>query len=256
MRFWPSASTWPTTRRSDPSARKERSNTVHDMKVIIFCGIIYCIVKIIGKLNEREKQNRIVREQESIKAEQTRQREQIRAEMERARLETKERIEAEKRRIEWQKRQDAINARLEKEQERQAAQLERHEDLIMKLNFRLEKAEDEIYHFTSVLETLVSQRESMQTELDSIIAKTTAQDEKRKLDAKFMELSYASAEKYAEVAGNALNGQNQAKETEKMLKRKATLEGKLITLDNRIFTTEQRIKKAEYEKYEAERKLA
>ncbi len=233
------------------------------MKTILFFAAIFCVYKLISKLSAESKERqheaerqRLRDEQAAIRAEQERQKAQIRAEIERAKLETHERIEAEKRRIEWQKRQDAINARLEKEQERQAAQLERHEDQIMKLNFRLEKAEDEIYHFTSVLETLVSQRESTQAELDSIIAKTTAQDEKRKLDAKFMELSYASAEKYAEVAGNALNGQNQAKETEKMLKRKATLEGKLITLDNRIFTTEQRIKKAEYEKYEAQRKLA
>lgn len=225
------------------------------MKILLIIAALYCLYKIFSALSARRKEQEHKAEVQRIQDEQTRQREQIKAQIERAKLETKERIEAEKRRLEWQKRQDEINARLEKEQERQAKELERHEDLIMKLNFRLEKAEDEIYHFTSVLETLVSQRESVQTELDSIIAKTTAQDEKRKLDAKFMELSYASAEKYAEVAGNALNGQNQAKETEKMLKRKATLEGKLITLDNRIFTTEQRIKKAEYEKYEAERKL-
>ena len=114
------------------------------MKIIIFCAIIYCIVKIIGKLNEREKQNRIVREQEAIKSEQLRQKEQIRAEVERARLETKERIEAEKRRIEWQKRQDAINARLEKEQERQAKELERHEEMMMKMDHRLSADESEI----------------------------------------------------------------------------------------------------------------
>ena len=114
------------------------------MKALIFCAIIYCIVKIIGKLNEREKQNRIVREQEAIKAEQTRQREQIRAEMERARLETKERIEAEKRRIEWQKRQAAINARLEKEQERQAKELERHEEMLRKHEFQIRQARRDI----------------------------------------------------------------------------------------------------------------
>ena len=222
---------------------------------IIFVLLAKLITLLVYFYNRHEKaKGQAAREAEAARA---------RAEMQRQRMvyqaniRRQQAIEREQaRQAQEQARQAKEQAKIAKEQERQAAQLERHEDQIMKLNFRLEKAEDEIYHFTSVLETLVSQRESMQAELDSITAKTTAQDEKRKMDAKFMELSYASAEKYAEVAGNALNGQNQAKETEKMLKRKATLEGKLITLDNRIFTTEQRIKKAEYEKYETQRKLA
>ena len=233
------------------------------MTTILILDAIFCLYQIAKGISDRHK------EAERQEAENRRQADNQRMREEWRRTQAEAKVAIMKQEAEWKKaakereelfrEQERVRKeqdRQKKEQERQAAQLAKHEDQIMKMNFRLEKAEDEIYHFSSVLETLVSQRESMQAELDSIIAKTTAQDEKRKLDAKFMELSYASAEKYAEVAGNALNGQNQAKETEKMLKRKATLEGKLITLDNRIFTTEQRIKKAEYEKYEAQRKLA
>ena len=152
-----------------------------------------------------------------------------------------------------QERQAKEQTRLAKEQERQAAVLEKHEDLIMKLNYRLERAEDQIFHFTSVLEGLENDKDAILAELTSINEKLNAQNRKQELDAKFMTLGYDSAEMYAEVAGDALN---KDKELDKMTKRKTTLEGKLRVLNNSIFSTEQKIKKAEFDKYEAERKLA
>ena len=152
-----------------------------------------------------------------------------------------------------QERQAKEQTRLAKEQDRQAAQLAKHEDLIMKLNYRLEKAEDEIFHFTSVLEGLENDKDTILAELTSINEKLNAQNRKQELDAKFMTLGYDSAEMYAEIAGDALN---KDKELDKMTKRKTVLEGKLRVLNNSIFNTEQKIKKAEFDKYEAERKLA
>lgn len=152
-----------------------------------------------------------------------------------------------------QERQAKEQTRLAKEQDRQAAQLAKHEDLIMKLNFRLERAEDQIFHFTSVLEGLENDKDAILAELTSINEKLNAQNRKQELDAKFMTLGYDSAEMYAEVAGDALN---KDKELDKMTKRKTVLEGKLRVLNNNIFNTEQKIKKAEFDKYEAERKLA
>ncbi len=152
-----------------------------------------------------------------------------------------------------QERQAKEQTRLAKEQDRQAAQLAKHEDLIMKLNYRLERAEDQIFHFTSVLEGLENDKDAILAELTSINEKLNAQNRKQELDAKFMTLGYDSAEMYAEVAGDALN---KDKELDKMTKRKTTLEGKLRVLNNSIFSTEQKIKKAEFDKYEAERKLA
>ena len=121
------------------------------MKTILIIAAIFCVYKILAGLSARQKEaarkseaERIRKEQESIRAEQARQREQIRASIERAKIETHERIEAEKRRIEWQKRQDAINRqaeadriRLEKEQARQAEQLS-------ELSFRIAQAEADI----------------------------------------------------------------------------------------------------------------
>ena len=188
------------------------------MKIILFCGIIYCIVKIIGKLNEREKQNRIVREQDALREEQTRQREQLRAEIERAKLETKERIEAEKRRLEWQKRQDEINRkaeaeriRLAKEQERQAAVLERHEEAIRKAQFTADQALADIDFQKDRLADLESQ------------------------------LDYLLLLQSGTVPGS--------KEHDKYQKR-------IVTLHNQIHTAESKLNRAKFLHSEATRKLA
>ena len=188
------------------------------MKISIIGAIIYCIVKIIGKLNEREKQNRIVREQEAIREEQTRQREQIRAEIERAKLETHERIEAEKRRIEWQKRQDEINRkaeaeriRLAKEQQRQAEQLARHEEMLMKLDHRLASAESEIAFNREQRERIFS----------------------------LLEIEYA--ERDACIKGSSAWQKHQAK---------------VISLENKVHTVQKRIDKAQADKRFCESKLA
>ena len=205
------------------------------MKVIIFCGIIYCIVKIIGKLNEREKQNRIVREQEAIKAEQTRQKEQIRAEMERARLETKERIEAEKRRIEWQKRQDAINVRLEKEQERQAKELERHEEMICKMQFQLDQALEDIPMLKRQLSVLSAQMNIMQDDLDS---------------------ANRAVEWDEFLIKNGGNSVVSIKELEAHRKAKAKAENNILKQEKKIRTAEKQLAKAELDRDAAKRKLA
>ena len=205
------------------------------MKIIIIGAIIYCIVKIIGKLNEREKQNRIVREQESIKAEQIRQKEQIRAEMERARLETKERIEAEKRRIEWQKRQDAINARLEKEQERQAKELERHEEMICKMQFQLDQALEDIPMLKRQLSVLSAQMNIMQDDLDS---------------------ANRAVEWDEFLIKNGGNSVVSIKELEAHRKAKAQAENNILKQEKKIRTAEKQLAKAELDRDAAKKKLA
>ncbi len=237
------------------------------MKTLLIIGVLFTIYKLITSVKAHRA------EQAREEAEYQRQtdaatlRQEWREMQEKARLdilkreaEYKEqerlRKQAEREREELRKeqeRQAKEQTRLAKEQERQAAQLAKHEDLIMKLNYRLEKAEDEIYHFTSVLEGLENDKDAILAELSSINEKLNAQNRKQELDAKFMTLGYDSAEMYAEVAGDALN---KDKELDKMTKRKTTLEGKLRVLNNNIFSTEQKIKKAEFDKYEAERKLA
>lgn len=233
------------------------------MKTILIIGILFCIYKLITSAKAHRAEQERERQEEQRQADAARMREEWRRTQAEARLaiqrqeamyREQERQRKEQERVaREQERQAKEQTRLAREQDRQAAQLAKHEDLIMKLNYRLEKAEDQIFHFTSVLEGLENDRDAILVELTSINEKLNAQNRKRELDAKFMTLGYDSAEMYAEVAGDALN---KAKELDKMTKRKATLEGKLRVLDNSIFNTEQKIKKAEFDKYEAERKLA
>ena len=152
--------------------------------------------------------------------------------------------------------------RLAEEQAKQAKILAKHEEDIQKLSFRISKAEDDIAHFSAVLETLEKERESYQGELDRINAKLDAYSVNLNPDDiargdNFMQ--YSSSEGVAEYMDAFYRAKNQkvtGKDIEKMEKRKTTLEGKLFTLDGKIYSAEQKVKKAKFEKYAAEQKLA
>lgn len=167
-----------------------------------------------------------------------------------------------------QKSQSKEQARLAKEQERlakeqakQAEQLAKHEAEIQKLYFKVEKAEDEIAHFTSVLDSLNDTRDAIVSELADI---------ERKLEMTKTVLDPLTASKMDEFDGadgamrymdmfasyDPEQESKKAKDAERLNKRKDVLSNKLTTTENRIFSAEQKIKKAEHDKFLAESKLS
>ena len=211
------------------------------MKTILIIAAIFCVYKILSGLSARQKEaaqkseaEHIRKEQESIRAEQARQREQIKAQIERAKLETKERIEAEKRRIEWQKRQDAINLKMEKEQQRQAEVLEKHEDMICKMQFQLDQALNDIPMLKRQLSVLSAQMEVMQDDLDSA-------DRAVKWDEFRIKNGGSSVVSIKEVQAH--------------LKAREQAENKILAQEKKIRTAEKQLAKAEFNRDMARRKI-
>ena len=163
-----------------------------------------------------------------------------------------------------QKEQAELAEQLLKEQKRQAEQLEKHEEQILKLSYKIEKCEDDIAHFTKLLDTLTVQRDSYQAELDDVNEKLEIRSiglnpdriahsvDFRKWESPEKAMEYA--EKVSQTIGE--DKRKAAKIEEQLSKKKTTLENKIITLDGKIYSAEQKIKKAEHEKFMAEQKLA
>lgn len=152
--------------------------------------------------------------------------------------------------------------RMAAEQERQAALLEKHEEELRKLYFKIDQAEDIIAHHTEMLEMLNSQRDAVSAEIKEITDKISiCEDEldvyKASKDSQFSGVDGALLymDKFA-IAKEQQGHSRKSADVEKLRKRKTTLEGRLLTLESKIFSTEQKIKKAEYDKYEAQRKIA
>lgn len=154
--------------------------------------------------------------------------------------------------------------RLRREQEKQTEQLAKHEKRIADLEHKMSKAEDEIIHFSDLLEILISKRDEMSFELGTInrallsrkenldptdIAhnKSLKQFDGGKGMAEYME-AYVNK-------GNESENKKAAKEVEKMQKRKAVLEEKLISQNNKIFSAQQKIKNAQHIKEMASREI-
>ena len=192
--------------------------------IIITAGIIYCLVKILSGLSARRKEaarkseaERIRKEQAEIRAEQARQRDQIKAEIERAKLETKERIEAEKRRLEWQKRQDEINRRAERDRIRIEKEQQRQAERMEKLEAEQRKARYEIEQNRADIEAMKERTADLYARLDYFL------------------LMQAGT-----IPGSAEHDKYQ---------------GKIIALRNQIHTAENKLRRAEWRKAEAERKM-
>ena len=110
------------------------------MSLIIIAAVIWGICKLISAASAASKERarqaeieRVRRAQERQRAEQARMREEWRQRQAEAKLETARLIAVER---------EAM--RLAKEQERQAAQLAKHEDMIRKLEMRMATAESEL----------------------------------------------------------------------------------------------------------------
>lgn len=147
----------------------------------------------------------------------------------------------------------------EKQQQREAAE-------VQKLYYKIEKATDEAEKAAHDLEEYAAQRDALQAELDSITQRLTVAGsgvldpleivtDKRKRDLYDGE---SGAELFMEQYAQAI-GEDQTKKAadrSKMLKRQETITNKLRNLENKIFTAEQKAKKAAFEKYAAQQRLA
>lgn len=145
------------------------------MRSLIFIAIIVIIVRAIKANKEDRAREDAAREREQIRQEQARLRledAQNKANIvmlrERMKQDTRIQIESEKARLAWQKRQDAINRqaqtdreRLRKEQERQAQQLEKHEEQIAKLRFAVKQNAEDIEFYTQRQAELYAQLDNL-----------------------------------------------------------------------------------------------
>ena len=155
---------------------------------------------------------------------------------------------------------------INEEQERQAVQLAKHEEKLQKFYYRLEKAEDEIAHFTELFDRLEEQKavaleeiESINSRLehaDGVLDPLNARDDDR------FNVSSTNADGmllYMDMYSSTLDDKRTAKQkhtdAEKLRKRKATLETKIIRLDNQMFSAEQRIKKALHDRDTARKQI-
>lgn len=188
-----------------------------------------------------------------------------------------------------QARQKAEQARLKAEQARQreeqirqaeeqirqmemytqlSAQVMQNETEIRKLYFRIEQAEDIIAHNTEMLALFTSQRNSILSEIESIDKAIRIEHDldvyNAMNDPKFTnphgrtvgDGATAYMDMSAQSDGYKSGTRRPKVDVEKLRKKKTSLEAKLLSLNKSIFSAEQKIKKAEYDKYEAERKMA
>ena len=227
------------------------------MNVLIFCAVIWAICKLLSAASRGAKERAAERERERIRQEQTRireeqaaQREEMRLMRERAKAETRRQIEQEKARIAWQKRQDAINRqaqaereRLRKEQERQAkeqarqaAQLEKHEQELTALRFKVDQIDEDLPLLHSQLDYQLAQMDALQDALH-----------KAQLAVRFDETAIRTAGTHSAVKGKDYDAHKAAVEK---------AEGKIIKLQNAIRATEKKIAKAQFDREQAQRKLA
>ena len=192
------------------------------MKALIFIAIVFCVYKIIrtsADRNDAEQEAvRAEEERRNIILEQTRIKEEIRADRERAKEMTRRQIESERQRLAWQQRQDKINRqaaqdreKLRKEQERQAAQLAKHEEQIRKAEFVLNQTREDIDNILYKMEEAQQYSMFLEEQRDKCVPgsaeyfkwqnKLSANDDKiYKLDTKRRKAAFQQSEAQRKLA--------------------------------------------------------
>ena len=195
------------------------------MTTVIIIAVIYGIYRLCKSAADRAQADRAERERQRIREEQAAQREEMRLMRERAKAETRRQIEAEKARIAWQKRQDAINRqaqaereRLRKEQERQAKEQERQAAEIAKHEAEIERMRHVLAQATADIDFLQERSAELYAQLDNVL------------------LLQAGT-----VPGSSAHTKYQSK---------------IVTLHNQIHAAETKLSRAQYQREQAQRKLA
>lgn len=190
-----------------------------------------------------------------------------------AKAETARLIALEREQMRQAKEQERQAKALEKEEKERKAADEKLAKAIFALNkklesacFRIEKAEEEIIRFRSVLESLKKDKKDGEKELEDVQHKLTLIDDWSCIDPRTdkgmaFAKKYNDSDKFAKARdeyekligfdkkGNLLDP---AKAQEKLEKRKAAIVKKLNTIDNQIFTADQKVKKAYHDKLSAQ----
>lgn len=213
------------------------------MKLIITIAIIALIAReVISLLRDNKRQKQSVEMSREVKRirnewsgaevtirESTRRQEEIEREMRR------QEREAERERF----RQAQVIERIEREQEKQAAQLAKQQEQMAKFEFRLSEAERTIEHYKPLYDTLKRQ-------YDELIAKVNSYEREMSEAPTLQTLRKSSAPM---KAAYALKGENLKGGYENAKK-------ELVKVGNQLFTIETKLRKAEFNRDEAERKLS
>ena len=187
------------------------------MKTIIIIGIIFCVYKIISKLSAESKERQHEAERQRIRDEQA----AIRAEQERQKAQI--RAEIERAKLETHERIEAEKRRIEW-QKRQDA-----------INARLEKEQE---------------RQAKEIERhEAELRKARFEIEQNKADVDFLQERtselYAQIDYYTLLQAGTIPGS----------KEHSKYQSKIVTLHNQIHTAENKLRRAEWCKAEAERKV-
>ena len=241
------------------------------MNVLIFILIVYGIFKLISSASRNAKARQAERERMRMRAEQQRIREEQAAQREWQREAARRQAEHDRAIAKATKEREAMRKEQAARWEKQRKEDAKRDAALENLAYRMNKAEDELHHFSVVLDAKNAQRDDAAQEIESIKAKLELL-EQTLIDPRNAE-DYITAQEYDGPEGAILFAERYAKaldttqsdrkkaatDADKLRKRKETLESKIVTLDEQIFKTEQKIKKAQHDKYSAEqaqRKLA
>lgn len=205
-------------------------------KLILLALIVWAIVEVFksAKKSAAEKDRaaeiaRINRENELRKAEQQRMREEFRARQLEARLEVERMVAIEREQM-----------RQAKELKAHEAWLVKHDEEIAKLTFRIEKAEKTIADHTDLLGSIVRRLDETEAELNAVS------------DSLFvMNYQLTHAENTPERKLREL-----AREAERTARQKRQLENQIVSLKKQKIASEDKIRNAQFDKAEAERKIA
>lgn len=151
-----------------------------------------------------------------------------------------EQIALERNRIRQQNAYDARLAQIESDLARHEVWLKKHDADIAKLNFRIEKAEKTIADHTDLLHMVMKRLDETEAELSAIN------------DALFvMNYQLTHAENTPERKLREL-----AREAERTARQKKQLENQVVSLKKQKIASEDKIRTAQFDKAEAERKIA
>ena len=202
------------------------------MKALLFIALIWAIYKLITSASQSKNDQsnndnirRIREEQERIRLEQERSREWQREA-------TMRQVEHDRAIAKAAKEREAMR----KEQERHAAQLAKHEAEIAKINYTVAQIDEDLPLLQSKLEYQCKQMDALQDQLY-----------KAKLAVQFDETAIRAAGTHSAVKGKEYDAHKAAVEK---------AESKIIDLQSKIRATEKKIAKAQFDKAQAQRKLA
>ena len=188
------------------------------MTTIIVILAIWGVYRLLKGTAERRQAERAERERQRIREEQAAQREEMRLMRERAKAETRRQIEAEKARIAWQKRQDAINRQAQAEREKLRKEQERQAKEQERQATEMEKMRHVLAQATADIDFLQERSAELYAQLDNVL------------------LLQAST-----VPGSSQHTKYQSK---------------IVTLHNQIHAAESKLSRAQYQREQAQRKLA